>query len=1012
MSCRTNRGTSALLSIYRGITGLEDAQLISLFHRYSHAVPSDFEITSESAIDRLEYFRSNLMNEANFTPRRRTSISQRIDNAISDIRTGRNVPSASIVYAWDSLGRAITNAQGELQDITRRYGGENGLDRFTEYVRLYSHRENTQHSLTRPPRDFRDNIYRYFPNLPSDRRTEWALYALACEDNSINVPESLSCLNCHRFAAPNHVCESTETPQQLDNTINGTSNSVNNENILNTRNSRPRCLEPMRQNRVCNLRHGHPGPHQSREPRRSTSSESTEALEQLANTTTDEETNLVLSPYPPDQISSTAGLHLLNQQIRSITCLSEDSLHECITYDSDEISSIEYSPNANRLSITGILFPNSHVFENFSYEDYRNLRGFSLDRIYTTLGYRLVRDSFAVRHSLILSNIEYNFAERTLKITMCDGNVRIYRSISEDTYRRLCVAEFHNDATGLLLVTELNNNAIDIDSDLSTGITDNNNNETTNNNIDTNTDIDVDTENTTPSSSIYNEHCMRCGQYVGETLHRCPDNHRPPYPVSLRRYSYRTNSGDIVSAPAESALRQFLIPRNAPVLISAWRGRGYFLGLFWASLNENHIIITPYYNSDNYPRVCGLHNYVEDIPCGDRIELATDLETRYNRIGQSTRSNARRSGYQRLQTDRTSSRPRSLSQILDRRLIFEEESRNSTSYLANNSRFQEVYNAAKNRRNNNEQVIPYIYNNATGGLGARNGGRPFGVEIEIDDVNQEQIQHIITDMRSSGLTTQTRIGSYHAARTRGYNDVRNSWSIEYDSSVAAEIVSPILYDETFTWEDIEKVCDIVKRYDGRVSERTGCHVHVGIGNSRYIDPDMFNRILDTFSAHEDEFYRLAQNPAFASHRGLHYCAPNPVQPGYRTVNLSSIRTQNSSHSFAINMSAVNTADSHIEYRLWDGSLEPSVIQTQVKLSLGLTDYGYRTVGDVTNTPFFFDQHPYGTTATIINGVSQTGEAWQNITFRFRRLVDILFSRNIDKEQATSLFAVTKFQRRR
>jgi hypothetical protein len=40
-----------------------------------------------------------------------------------------------------------------------------------------------------------------------------------------------------------------------------------------------------------------------------------------------------------------------------------------------------------------------------------------------------------------------------------------------------------------------------------------------------------------------------------------------------------------------------------------------------------------------------------------------------------------------------------------------------------------------------------------------------------------------------------------------------------------------------------------------------------------------------------------------------------------------------------------------------------------------------------------------------------GEAWQNSTLNFRQLVDEVFHRTQDKEQATALFSLTRWQQR-
>ena len=326
----------------------------------------------------------------------------------------------------------------------------------------------------------------------------------------------------------------------------------------------------------------------------------------------------------------------------------------------------------------------------------------------------------------------------------------------------------------------------------------------------------------------------------------------------------------------------------------------------------------------------------------------------------------------------------------------------SKSYQNDMSAFQAVYDRTKQKIRDGEQPVPYLYENATGGLGSRGSGRPFGVEIEIDGVTRQQKQQIINEMRAAGLTRNTGQVTYHEAQRRGYSDARDSWSIEEDCTVAAEIVSPILYDEPQTWEDLEKVCEIIKRHGGRATTRTGSHVHVGTPNA---PPETLCRILGTVKAYEDELYRLASNPVRGSHRLGHYCVPNTRITGYDSVALDRVTA---GHNSAVNLDHSISTRGHTEFRLWDGSIDPSVIQAQINLSLAITDYAYRETGEPTPR---IRERPLGA-ATSEGRDALRGEAWKNRTANFRELVDSIFNRDENKEQITALFTATKWQHRR
>ncbi|MCX4682302.1 amidoligase family protein [Streptomyces sp. NBC_01433] len=329
--------------------------------------------------------------------------------------------------------------------------------------------------------------------------------------------------------------------------------------------------------------------------------------------------------------------------------------------------------------------------------------------------------------------------------------------------------------------------------------------------------------------------------------------------------------------------------------------------------------------------------------------------------------------------------------------------------------FQRDFEAARDRAERGEQVIPYMTENATGGLGAREGGRGFGVEIEFDIQpgvdRRTALRNIGREMHEAGLARDSHQHGYHAQQQAGYTDAPNAWRLEDDCTVAGEIVSPILYDEPQTWNNLAQVCEIVERNGGRASFGTGGHVHVGMHD---YDHDVANhtRLMQTYAQHEDVLYRLAQNPSSEGnrHRGTRWCRPNPV-PSQGYTALSQVQSY---HGMAVNLSGAMRGgqSAHGEFRLWDGSLSPSVIQTQVKLSLGLAAAAVRQDSAPAGSRMALGSHREQRSQA---GVGQrrrlSGDDWRTNTADFRQMVDSLFQRPEDKAQATSLFQQTRWQGR-
>jgi hypothetical protein len=240
----------------------------------------------------------------------------------------------------------------------------------------------------------------------------------------------------------------------------------------------------------------------------------------------------------------------------------------------------------------------------------------------------------------------------------------------------------------------------------------------------------------------------------------------------------------------------------------------------------------------------------------------------------------------------------------------------------------------------------------------------------------------------------------------GYTDAPGAWRLESDSTVAGEIVSPIMYDEPATWANLAKVTEIVRRHGGTASRRTGGHVHVGLHDYDHT-VENHNRLMQTVAAYEDVLYRLSHNPERGEHRGTMWCRPNLVPTaGYEDV--TRVARNNSGHGLGVNLQSVSgRASDHAEFRMWDGSLEPAVIQTQIKVSLGLVDNALRTAGSP--SPLSGERHELGAHRRQWGRRRQSGEAWRASTRVFRDLADRIFTRPQDRAQAASLFAATRWQ---
>jgi hypothetical protein len=339
------------------------------------------------------------------------------------------------------------------------------------------------------------------------------------------------------------------------------------------------------------------------------------------------------------------------------------------------------------------------------------------------------------------------------------------------------------------------------------------------------------------------------------------------------------------------------------------------------------------------------------------------------------------------------------------------------SYEEDFNEFRRVYEAAQERAIWGEQAVPFLLEDATGGLGARVGGRGFGLEIEFDtdgdwDDRDEALRAIGRDLYDAGLARDRYQHSYHSQEDAGYTDAPNAWRLEEDCTVAGEIVSPILYDERETWQNLATVCEIVQRHGGGAGPQTGGHIHVGLHDYDH-DVANHNRLMRMYGEYEDVLFRLASNPnaPASEHRGTEWCSPNSVPAdGYRSLADVASRAR---RGYALNLSAARgERGDHGEFRLWDGSVDPAVIQSQVNLSLGMAAAAVRNGPSPVrrNTSMRLGSHREQLRQWGVGPGDNLGpDALEPNSLSFRRLVDEIFHRRQEREQAASLFAITRWQ---
>lgn len=356
------------------------------------------------------------------------------------------------------------------------------------------------------------------------------------------------------------------------------------------------------------------------------------------------------------------------------------------------------------------------------------------------------------------------------------------------------------------------------------------------------------------------------------------------------------------------------------------------------------------------------------------------------------------------------------------------------SFSENPELFQSLYNKARQARKefdegSGEYPVPYVKNNALLGFGTRESGRGFGVEIEYAfpaDWNHREVsdatEAIGEELHDLGLTRNRRQGGYGASHGWYRDQHDRGWSYESDFSAAGrdgqaggEIVSPVMYDEPETWENLEKVCEILNRHGAFASRGSGSHIHVGLKDYDHTVAN-HNRLLNSFARNEDLIYRMSTDPARGRHRGFGYCAPNSL-PSTPYSRVSAAASAQNSHGVALNLQSVRGRDSdHIEFRTFDSTINPAIIQTQIAMSVFMVEGALRGQGRPAPSE---SRSPLGERLGLNpRRRALTGEAWDETTLGARQFMDELIPQHTDNveenvaiKQFVSLFAMTKWQTR-
>ena len=187
------------------------------------------------------------------------------------------------------------------------------------------------------------------------------------------------------------------------------------------------------------------------------------------------------------------------------------------------------------------------------------------------------------------------------------------------------------------------------------------------------------------------------------------------------------------------------------------------------------------------------------------------------------------------------------------------------------------------------------------------------------------------------------------------NKVDRLWEYKTDCSLknGGEIVSPKLNDVNSDWKTLKQVCEIISR-NAKIGKNCGGHIHIGssvLGENPY---NWLNFII-LWSAYENVIYRFCYGEYINARKNIQKYAM-PMTSDFRfcysllmqkdNLNLKKILVYlNTQRNQAVNFKNVKSNDIYnnkikntIEFRCFNGTLEPIIWQNNLNFVLSFLEY--------------------------------------------------------------------------
>ena len=217
--------------------------------------------------------------------------------------------------------------------------------------------------------------------------------------------------------------------------------------------------------------------------------------------------------------------------------------------------------------------------------------------------------------------------------------------------------------------------------------------------------------------------------------------------------------------------------------------------------------------------------------------------------------------------------------------------------------------------------------------------RTFGIEIEFERARLSDVRACLKSFSDWRVKEEVSIYS-------------NLYDVDWDP-IGGEVTSPILTNQNGTWEALDEVCQSIIDCGGTVGNKTAAHLHFGI-ETLPMQKKIILRFLKLYTLYESVLFRCGYGH-FLQPRGslLFYSAPMRASFLYHLEEfdkddvtlqgmideLQGYRNRYYALDFHnVDLKNISKPKNTIEFRYFNGTLDPAVWQVNVLTVSSMWDY--------------------------------------------------------------------------